>query len=244
MGCPELKVTNNVTIKVITKFNKKGARVMYNQDYEKKKNIDLSYESTTGTNRSKKYRKKLILLIMILVIVVAARIFSTNWLFGGQKKKTEILTISELKKIINISELSTFQAVYNGIANVMNEKKSDQVDYYVSYEAKIYAGFDLDKVKIIKDEEAKKITVTIPEIKITDVVVDIASLDYMFQNNKANTNTVSEQAYKACIADVTSESKKESRIYDLAKQNAKNIMEALISPFIKQLDSDYKLEIN
>jgi len=217
---------------------------MYNQDYEKKKNIDLSYESTTGTNCRKKTSKKLILPIMILVIVVAAVIFSTTWLFGGQEKKAEILTISELENIINISELSTFQAVYNGIAKVMNEKKSDQLDYYVSYEAKVNAGFDFEKLKIIKDEEVKKITVTIPEIKITDVKVDIASLDYIFKNNKANTNTVSEQAYKACIADATSESEKESKIYDLAKQNAKNIMEALISPFIKQLDSEYKLEIN
>lgn len=217
---------------------------MYNQEYEKNKDIDLSYESTTGTNRMKKTSKKLILLIMILVIGVAAGIFSTTWLFGRQEKKVEILTISELEKIINISELSSFQAVYNGIAKVMNEKESDQLDYYVSYEAKVNAGFDFEKIKINKDEESKKITITIPEIKITDVTVDIASLDYIIQNNKANTNTVSEQAYKACIEDATSESEKESKIYDLAKQNAKNNMEALISPFIQELDSEYKLEIN
>jgi hypothetical protein len=217
---------------------------MDNLDYEKKKDINLSYESTTGTNRKKKINKKLILPMMILLIAVAAVIFITTKFLGGQEKKAEILTTAELEKIINISELSTFQAVYNGIANVMNEKKSNQLDYYVSYEAKVRAGFDLEKVKINKDEEAKKITVTIPEIKITDVIVDIASLDYMFENNKANTNTVSEQAYKACIADATSESEKESKIYDLAKQNAKNIMEALISPFIEQLNSEYKLEIN
>ena len=66
----------------------------------------------------------------------------------------------------------------------------------------------------------------------------------MFQNKKADIATVSEQAYKACIADATKESEAEIAIYDLAEQNAKNIIEALISPFIEQFDPEYELEIN
>lgn len=83
----------------------------------------------------------------------------------------------------------------------------------------------------------------LPEIKITDVNVDITSLDYIFENEKANTETVSEEAYKKCIEDVTSESNSEDAIYELAEQNARNIVEALISPFVEQLDSEYRLEI-
>ena len=125
----------------------------------------------------------------------------------------------------------------------MNDIKPEQLDYYVSYKAKVYAGFDFKKIKINLEDKSKKIIVTIPKIVITDVNVDIASLDYIFLNDKANKSTVSVQAYKVCIADVTNESKEESKIYDLAAQNAKNIMKALISPFIEQLDSDYELEI-
>ena len=87
------------------------------------------------------------------------------------------------------------------------------------------------------------ITVKIPEIKITDVNVDIGSLDYIFENKKANTETVSEQAYKECIEDVTRESAEEKAIYELAKQNAKNTMEAIIQPFMEQLDEEYQLQI-
>lgn len=205
---------------------------------------DQSRDITKGTKYKKRTKRKLLLTILIIALIVAIGILFLTRLLDRQENKEEILTVSTLEKIINISELSTFQAVYNGIAEVMNEKKSDQLDYYVSYEAKVYAGINFEEVKITMDEEAKKISVTIPEIGITDVNVDIASLDYIFHNKKANTSTVSEQAYKACIADVTNESEKEEAIYDLAEQNAKNIIKALISPFIEQLDSDYELEIN
>lgn len=88
------------------------------------------------------------------------------------------------------------------------------------------------------------ISVQIPEVKITDISVVIESLDYIFMNNRANTSTVSEEAYKQCIADVTEEVKHEKAIYELAGQNAKNIVEALVRPFVNSLDSDYVLEIS
>ncbi|NLL06918.1 MAG: DUF4230 domain-containing protein [Clostridiaceae bacterium] len=182
------------------------------------------------------------ILIGVVFLAIASVIFSIPRLYG-RANKAEVITISTLKKIINISELSTFQAVYNGIAEVMNENKPDKLDYYVTYNAKVKAGFDLEQVDIDFDEKLKKITITIPEIKITDVVVDIATLDYIFLNDKANKSSVSEQAYKACIEDAKKESAEESAIYELAKQNAQNIMKALINPLIEQLDSDYVLEI-
>jgi hypothetical protein len=182
------------------------------------------------------------ILIGVVFLAIASVIFSIPRLYG-RANKVEVITISTLKKIINISELSTFQAVYNGIAEVMNENKPDKLDYYVTYNAKVKAGFDLEQVDIDFDEKLKKITITIPEIKITDVVVDIATMDYIFLNDKANKSSVSEQAYKACIEDAKKESAEESTIYELAKQNAQNIMKALINPLIEQLDSDYVLEI-
>lgn len=125
----------------------------------------------------------------------------------------------------------------------MTKRKPDQVDYYVAYEAKVNAGFDFKKVAIALDEDQKRITLTIPKIEKAAVTVDIRTLDYIFQNNKSETNTVSAQAYKACIADATKESEKEPAIKALAEQNAKNIMKALINPFLENFDSDYELEI-
>lgn len=106
------------------------------------------------------------------------------------------------------------------------------------------AGFDFEKLMIDVDDEKKTIMVLIPEIKITDIVVDIASLDYIFMNEKANTGTVVEEAYKKCIEDVQNESNSGDAIYSLARENAKNVLKALIAPFIEQSGEDYELVIN
>ena len=96
----------------------------------------------------------------------------------------------------------------------------------MSYDATVKAGIDFDQVEISVDDETKIISVKLPEIKITDITVDIESMDYIFINDNANTETVSEEAYKQCIDDVTNESNSETAIYELAGQNAKNIVEA------------------
>lgn len=186
---------------------------------------------------------KTIKLIIIAAAVVVAIMIALTVSVVSKNPEPEIISKSTLEKIINVSDLSTFEAVYNGIAKVMNDTDSEKIDYYVSYDAKVKAGLDFEKVKITVDNTEKIITVELPEIEITDVNVDITSLDYIFINNAANTETVSEEAYKKCIEDVTNESNSENAIYELAEQNAHNIIEALISPFVEQLDDEYKLQI-
>lgn len=180
-------------------------------------------------------------IVAIILVVIAAGVFVFR---DSNKPEPEIITQSTLEKIINVSDLSTFEAVYNGIAKVANEENPEEIDYYVSYDAKVKAGIDFEKVDIAVDNENKVITVTLPEIKITDVNVDIASLDYIFFNDEKNTATVSEEAYKKCIEDVKNESNNEKAIYELADQNAHNIIKALINPFVEQLDAEYELRIN
>ena len=177
-----------------------------------------------------------IMLAVVIIVLLAVSMYS-------KKSEPENISKSKLEDIINLSDLSTFEAVYNGIAKVTDEDNPEKVNYYVSYDAKVKAGIDFEKVDITVNTDEKIITVMLPEIKITDVNVDITSLDYIFENEKANTETVSEEAYKKCIEDVTSESNSEDAIYELAEQNARNIVEALISPFVEQLDSEYRLEI-
>lgn len=159
------------------------------------------------------------------------------------QKEAEVISVSTLERIINVSELSTFTAVYNGIAQVMNEEKADKIVYYVSYEAKVNAGIDFEKIDITLDNDTKTIYLTIPEVYITEANVDIASLDYIFMNNKANTSSVSNEAFKACEADVKAESEQQKAIFELATQNAKNILTALVRPIVEQSDEDYVLVI-
>lgn len=189
-------------------------------------------------------KQKLKYAIIIAIVLMAVIIILLTISVVSKNSKPEIISKSTLEKIINVSDLSTFEAVYNGIAKVMDEKNPEKVNYYVSYDAKVKAGIDFEKVVITVDNKNKVIAVKLPETKITDVNVDITSLDYIFENDKSNTSTVSEEAYKKCIEDVTNESNNENAIYELAEQNAHNIVEALISPFVEQLDDEYQVQIN
>lgn len=193
---------------------------------------------------AKANKLKLWPIIVAVALVLIIFILAAFTLAGKDKPEPEIITVSTLEKIINVSELSTFTAVYNGIAQVMNSEKPEKTDYYVSYEARVDAGIDFEKVAISVDNEAKLITVNIPEVYITDINVDITSLDFIFMNDKANTSTVTQGAFKACEADVQAESAQNEAIYDLAKQNAINVLTALINPIVEQLDTEYTLAID
>lgn len=155
----------------------------------------------------------------------------------------KVLTKQTLMKIVNVSELSTSTSIYNGVAKVMNEKKPEKVDYYVSYEAKVAAGIDFDKIEITVDPDEKKIVIKLPEAKITNIDVDVASMDFIFVDKRANKSTVTETALKACEADVDAESREQSAILDLAQQNAVNVATALVKPFVEQLDEEYTLTV-
>lgn len=176
------------------------------------------------------------LVIAVIVLFIIPKI-------KKQKQGPEIISVTTLEKILNVSDLSTFEAVYNGIAKVHDDDSRIMVKYYVSYSSKITAGIDFEQLVISVDDENKIIHITLPEVKITDVIVDITSMDYIFNDLDANTATVSEEAYQACIEDATNESQAEEKIYELARQNAKNIVKALVNPFVEQLGTDYKLEI-
>lgn len=182
-------------------------------------------------------------LILIFIIIAVAGFTIIPQIIEKQEDHKEVITVSTLEKIINVSELSTFIAIYNGVTPVMNEEKPEQIDYYVSYEATVKAGIDFDKVNINKDDEEKVIRITLPPAYITEINVDIASLDYIFLNDKANTSSVSQEAYKACEVDVENESNQQGEIIEFATENAKNILTALIKPIMEQVCPDYTLEI-
>lgn len=175
-------------------------------------------------------------------VLLAAAVFVVQT-HREQKPEEAVVTVSTLEKIVHVSELSTFTAVYNGIAEVKNEGKPEQTDYYVSYEARVDAGIDFQQVAVSIDPNEKVVTLDMPEVHITDVNVDIASMDFMFLNDKANTTAVTQTAYKACETDVERESEAQGAILDLAKQNAENVLKALASPLLEQMDAQYTLVV-
>ena len=176
--------------------------------------------------------------VLLAVVIVLFALFQVG---GTKDHEAEVTVVSTWERIINVSDLSTFTAVYNGIAEVPNERNPDKVDYYVSYEARVEAGIDFSAVEISMENGV--ITVDIPNVKINDIIVDISSLDFIFFNNKANQSTVTQQAFKACEEDARTESESQEAILELAQQNASNIVTALVKPMIDQLGEGYSLVV-
>ena len=66
---------------------------------------------------------------------------------------------------------------------------------------------------------------------------------YIFIDKKANTETVSQEAFKLCKYDVKHESENQEAIIRLAQQNAENVIRALVSPFVEQVDNEYEIVV-
>lgn len=192
----------------------------------------------------KKTKRKILLSIftvLLLLIFILSMIVYHNR--PQNNKESNVITKSTIEKIINTSDVSTFETIYNGVVRVYNEKNTDKIDYYISYESKVQSGFDVKKVKVDMDKEKKIVKVTLPEIKLTDVTVDIGSLDYIFMDDKAETDTVSAEAYKKCTEDAKEKVKSQDEVADLAKENAANFIKAVTEPFVEQLGDEYQLVI-
>ena len=180
---------------------------------------------------------------VVIVLAVVTGILIVPKAVSKTKPEPKVITTSTLEKIINVSELSTFTSVYNGIAQVMSDKNPEETDYYVSYDAIVYAGIDFKDIVVSVDSESKTINIDIPEVSITETKVDISSLDFIFYNNKVNQSSITQEAFAACENDVREESGQQPAILELAQQNAKNVVTALTMPIIEQLDSEYTLVV-
>lgn len=160
--------------------------------------------------------------IGIIVTIVVAIFIAIPLLKGKEASKREalqIITESNLHKIIEVSQLSTYECVYNDVCTVMDKEDSSKIAYYCKYNGRVKAGIDFSKVDIaVKEQEdgLLLITVTLPEVTLGEPEVDITSLKYMFMEDSADNNTVSGEAYDACIQDIKKKSQSEELIYDTA----------------------------
>ena len=194
--------------------------------------------------KAKKIGKKkvsILSVVIVLAVVTVLGLFVAPKVFQKPAKQ-EVVTVSTLEQVVKTSSLSTYETVYNGIAVSMNEKKPDQIDYYVAYTATVKAGLDFNAIKISKDDENHKIIVDLPEITLQEPTVKIENMDFIFINKKISQDGITAAAYKKCIDDVTAESKQQGAIYEYAQQNAENLISGLIQPFVNQLGEKYTIE--
>ena len=195
-------------------------------------------------NEKRKFiRIEHVVMLFVIVALIGVIIFAAGFYRGQKrleaKKNAQITADAVLESIKNVSSLSGAAAGYKGIATLYNEKDPEKIDCYVYYEAKINAGIDFSKIEVFPDAENKVITVKIPEIEIYAPVVEMGSLDFIFENKKSNVAGLSKRAYDACIEDAKTESRKEESIKTLAYENIKSMIKAITEPVLKTSDGGF-----
>ena len=213
-----------------------------------KRNADKG-QKISARDITKLLKWVIILAVVVIVDVVGYKLAEQLGWFGLKPKvETTILTSSQLEQVLQIDDLSVCAITYNGVAEVPQKKPPTKVAYYVSYEAVAKASLNMEDIKVQIDDnvgegQPKKIIVTLPQLQVKQINVDMASLDYMFVKKSANTADVSEEAYAACIADAGSECRGNEVFLQMAKENCENTVKALLMPIIENQDESYELVI-
>lgn len=194
-------------------------------------------------NQKRAGRRIKLIFVMTVTLIAAAAIWKFFKGGAAEEEQAAIVTSSQLEKVLQISELSTYKVAYNGVAAVRDE--SGSLLYNVAYESVVSIGIDMNQIHVEiddTDEANKEIIVTLPKIEITGVDVDPGSLDYIFEKKSANTEDVSVTAISACKADVEEECQANMVLFELARENAVNTIEALMKPLMEQYE-EYSLTI-
>lgn len=204
----------------------------------------------TSTRDVVKLLKWIVILAVVVILVGAGYKLAKQlgWFGLKPKVKTTILTSSQLEEVLQIDDLAVSTMTYNGVAAVPQKKHPNKIAYYVSYNACAKASMNMEEIKVNIDEDvpegqAKTIVVTLPRIQVKEVVVDMASMDYMFIKKSAEKSDVSEEAYAACLADAGEACRGNEKLLEMARENAEDTVKALINPIIENQNEPYELVI-
>lgn len=173
-------------------------------------------------------KKKIIGSVLVLgIVAIAAGLFVPN---AVQKiTKEHVITSSQLEKAIDISDLSTAEFVYNGIADKYSEQNPEEIACHIAYASTVKVGIALDQVTFTIDEEKKTVTPVLPEITVNTVTVDPDSLSFIPQNPDVELKDI----MTVCKEDALKEASESKELYQTAEENLQSAIEALLSPILK-----------
>lgn len=155
--------------------------------------------------------------------------------FTGEEGEVATVTESLLERSVKRSRLYTAEYPYNGYTSVYEEDQKT-VKYYVAYEGIVKAGIDVSKIEVSLDEETGTIYILLPEITVGKPWVDPGTLDYIFEDDKYNTETVAQESYKAASADLEERASADTKLMDAAAENVKISAKALAEPWLDEWD--------
>ena len=137
-------------------------------------------------------------------------------------------------KTVDVDELSASELTYNGIATIYHND-SDRARYHIRYDSKIKVGINMEDIKFVEDAKAKTISITLPEVRILEVVIDPNSIGFIPDNFSADMRTAVIDAKN----DAMNRSKETPALIETAESNLRTLIEALTLPLLQ--DEGYQL---
>lgn len=173
-------------------------------------------------------KKKIIPAVAIGVIVlIVVSIFVPTVI--NKIGKDNVITSAQLEKAIDISQLSTAEFVYNGVAEKYDDEKPEKVECYIAYNANVKVGIQMKDVKFDIDEEKKIVTPVLPEISVNIATVDENAISYIPKNPDISLKEI----IVLCKEDAMNEANNSEKLYQTAEENLRAVIEALLSPILK-----------
>ena len=160
----------------------------------------------------------IIVLIILVVIVLPTKL---------RKKKQTIITSSILTKAVDIAELSSAKFTYNGIAEAYADENKEKIKCRIRYDADVEASINMKDIQFEVDKNKKTIMPSLPEIKLTPKVITNADTPSYIPEN---TSIELKEVLTVCENDALEEAKKSEELMNVAKDNLKNTVEALLYP--------------
>ena len=193
-------------------------------------------------------KTKVIAAIVVVVVIMAGSIIGyrkIEGIFNPEKDGPEITTTVVSRQLQTMRDLTTaketdygFEEFSEGKVSYVNKKK-----FTMFYSYEIRAGVDLSKAKIAVDNEARTISITLPQAELQSVSVDPDSLKFFdVENSLFNGNNVTDtaDALKEAKAAASNKANK-SELLQEANDQAVEIVEKAYAPIAKA--DGYKVNV-
>ncbi len=204
---------------------------------------------------------------IIVAATVASLILGIGYFVRGKQDKTEQVSITEMNKpsdekvvitvdtqviedgLINMGFLVTQEYYFTNVETYTKEKKvlkffdaTSELAY--SYDGYVTAGVDFEKIRVIKDEDTKTITVEVPDAEIQTVYIDKDSFQ-VFTEKESMWNKMDVTDFNDSLKEFEKAAKEkalESGILERANEQA----EALVYNFLNNSQNvkNYRLELH
>lgn len=171
--------------------------------------------------------KMVVLALGIMAIAVVCYIRFSPYSRPG---KVETKITSTLTDAMDLSDLSTAEFRYRGIANLYKDENKTQIKCRICYSAIVKAGVDLKKIDYVVDENNKTITATLPDIEYTVTIVDEDSVALL----PVDVNVELPELLKTSKEDVENEAVKSKELVNAARNNLKTSIEGLLFPILEE----------